>query len=135
MSWLLFLDDERDPVLSIDHDGYRRGVGLPPLRGIILPRPWMIARSVVEAEHHIRQRGAPGFIAFDHDLGEGKPTGYDFAKELVDRDLDGSLGLPRGFSYEVHSANPVGAANIRGLLDGYLAFRKREMGAARGPGH
>jgi hypothetical protein len=36
--------------------------------------------------------------------------------------LDGRYTLPDGFSYQVHSANPVGRANIIGLMDGLLRY-------------
>ena len=124
MSWLLFLDDERDPATSIDDNRYRRRVGLPDLLPLLVNRQWVIARSVEEALDHIHARGLPIFIAFDHDLGIGAPSGHDLARRIVDMDLDGTAQLPTGFGYEVHSANPVGAANIRGLLDGYLRWRK-----------
>lgn len=54
-----------------------------------------------------------GFISFDHDLGTGK-TGYDVAnwieKEVFQNDY------PR-LQWDVHSANPVGAARIKTVMD------------------
>ena len=61
----------------------------------------------------------PQHIAFDHDLGTEK-TGMDFAKWLVESLLDGDLQLPDGFTFSVHSDNPNGADNIRGLMAGIL---------------
>ena len=98
--WKLFLDDERTPR----NDG------------------WKIARTYEEAITLIAKRGMPQHIAFDHDLGAGK-TGMDFAKWLVEALLDGKLKIPDGFTFSVHSDNPNGADNIRGLLAGIL----REM--------
>ena len=40
-------------------------------------------------------------------------SGYDCAKWLVDYCLDNGITIP---NFGVHSANPVGAENIRGLL-------------------
>lgn len=103
-TWKLFLDDERDPV----GDG------------------WTVCRSVAEAVAVVRMFGLPSYISFDHDLGEGTaPEGYDnsgmgFARWMVDRVLDGAAELPEGFSFYVHSQNPVGAANIRNLLEKFL---------------
>ena len=51
------------------------------------------------------------------------PTGYDFAKWLVDMDMDNIYKFPENFSFHVHSANPVGKANIEGYLNNYLNFR------------
>ena len=34
--------------------------------------------------------------------------------------------FPENFSWRVHSANPIGAANIEGLMSGYLAHKERE---------
>lgn len=82
-----------------------------------------MVRSFEEAVQFVRENGVPKFISFDHDLGEGK-SGYDFAKWLVQGDLHGSLEIPKDFSYEVHSQNPVGAKNIDSLLSNYLRFKE-----------
>jgi hypothetical protein len=107
----LFLDDERFPA----DDG----------------NEWHIVRSVAEAQAFIAEHGCPTFITFDHDLGyQGRdllPTGFDLAKWLVDEDLNaGGRFFPDGFWYFVHSMNPIGAANINGLLFEYLMVH-REM--------
>ena len=40
---------------------------------------------------------------------------------MVERDLDKKgRWIPKNFTYDVHSANPVGKKNIVGLLDNYL---------------
>lgn len=119
MSYKLYIDDIRNPP-----DG-----------------SWVVARSVDAAITYIRTYGFPRFISFDHDLGlklrvrddnaiillaeeedTEAPSGFDFAKWLVNEDLE-NRWMARGFDYHVHSANPVGAANIRGLLDHYLRVR------------
>ena len=41
------------------------------------------------------------------------------AKWLVEEALDGRLDLC-GLRYQVHSRNPVGQINIRGVLDSYM---------------
>jgi hypothetical protein len=76
-----------------------------------------------EAQDVISDLGWPLWISFDHDLGDNVPTGYDLARWLVEQDLDGNQ-MPDQFEYRVHSANPVGAANIQGLLDGYLRHKR-----------
>ncbi len=86
---------------------------------------WAVVRSYDEATQYIEGLGKiPSFISFDHDLGDKVPSGYDFVKWLVDQHLDGKLLFPENFRYVVHSANPPGADNIKGLLDGFLKFIK-----------
>ena len=100
---MLFLDDVRDPP----------------------PGEWVTVRSFAAAVEYVERHGIPAFISFDHDLGENVPTGHDFAKWLVECHLDGKHRFPKTFSYAVHSANPPGAANITGLLDGFLRSEAR----------
>lgn len=105
--WSLYIDDERDPKTS---------------------RPFSVVRSVEEAKALIRKRGCPAYISFDHDLGsdngEPAPNGYDLAKWLIACVLDGEIVLPDDFSFNVHSANPVGKANIEGILSSFLSTRQ-----------
>lgn len=98
----LYLDDKRDPPTEI---------------------AWshIVVRSYDEAVQLVKDFGFPEEVSFDHDLGTEK-TGLDFAHFLIDLDLDTGT-MPDNFSYNVHSANPVGRANIVGLLGGYLRFR------------
>lgn len=49
-------------------------------------------------------------LSTDHDLGP-KKTGYDFCKWLVEEGWTGK--------FHCHTANPVGAANMRQLLTHY----------------
>lgn len=104
MTYFMYLDDERNPKTK---------------------RDWKVVRSVEEAQHWVSQYGCPKYISFDHDLGDQVPTGFDFAKWLVDQDMESDI-LPPDFKFNVHSANPVGRANIQGYLDNYLDFRNRE---------
>jgi hypothetical protein len=85
---------------------------------------WIVCRSAEDAKEYILAHGCPALISFDHDLGDQVETGYDLAKWLVEQDMDreGKL-IPGDFEYRVHSANPVGATNIRGYLDNYLPIR------------
>ena len=101
----LFLDDVRDPP----RDG----------------RDWHVARSVDEARRYCDILGhGPARISFDHDLGvEQGEDGHEFAKWLVEQDLDRPGFIPWNFEYSVHSSNPSGSANIDGLLKSYLNFR------------
>ena len=97
----LFLDDIRDPIIK---------------------NGWLICRSFDEAVATVLGNGFPEYISFDHDLGEGK-SGFDFAKWLVDYDLDTGM-MPEKFSFYVHSSNPVGKANIEGLLRPYIVSKQ-----------
>jgi len=101
MGYRLFIDDLREPVDA----------------------SWTIARSSAEAIAYFVNQGCPDEISFDHDLG-GDDTAMIVVKRLVDMDLDAAgQFIPSVFCFSVHSANPVGAANIRSLLDNYLRVR------------
>lgn len=75
MTYALFIDDER----------------FPPGDG----RPWRIARTEREVANILAEHGPPDFISFDHDLGDGEPTGYDIAHKIV----NGDNGLMPGSAY------------------------------------
>ncbi len=82
-----------------------------------------IVRSYDEFVNYIRTHGLPDFISFDNDLGldingEVAPDGYAAAKWLV---YESGLDLSK-LTFKVHSANPVAAEQIRGLLTNYIAF-------------
>ena len=112
MGYRLFLDDERTPSDVFEH------IDADP----VYLEEWVVVRTVDEAKAVVEERGFPSSVSFDHDLGEDVPTGKDLANWLVERDLD-TGDLPEGFEFRVHSRNPTGAANIRGLMEGYLASR------------
>ncbi len=100
----MFLDDIREPP----NDGGE----------------WVVVRSYDEAVSTVQECGFPLFISFDHDLGDQVPSGKDFANWLVEKDLD-TGAMPDEFGFNVHSANPSGAENIRVLLKRYLELRKK----------
>lgn len=100
--WNLFLDDFRSPI--------DRSVS------------WTVCRTAEEAQELVLSQGCPQLISFDHDLGEAM-TGYDFAKWLIEQNETGGITIPSDFKFKVHSANPVGAQNIRAILTHYLAGR------------
>ena len=82
-----------------------------------------IVRSYDEFVHYIQTHGLPEFISFDNDLGldthgEVAPDGYAAAKWLV---YESGLDLSK-LTFKVHSANPVAAEQIRGLLTNYINF-------------
>lgn len=102
----LFIDDERYPPRNDE-------------------REWVIARDMEDVMMCLRIHGMPGYISFDHDLGDNTPTGYEIAKFLVDLDMNGEddFKLPEEFDFYVHSQNPVGMKNIQLYLRNYLKFR------------
>ena len=104
----LFLDDKRKPKEVGFHE-----------------TDWILAESFYDAIEYVMSLGVPHTISFDHDLGDdshGK-TGFDFAKWLVEQDMNGDYLIPDEFWFTVHSANPVGAANIQSYLDNYLRVK------------
>ena len=117
----LFLDDLRNPI---EVPNYCCKLNLKPS---IYHEYWYVVRSYTDFTDWISQNGLPDLISFDHDLGDvnsmdGSPekTGYDCAKWLVNYCLDFDKSLP---VCVVHSANPVGADNIRSL---FLSFQKNQ---------
>ena len=104
----MFIDDERFPP-GLDDD------------------QWIIPRSSSEAIEMVKLFGLPGFISFDHDLG-GEDTSMYFINWLIGfimtKNSQGEhLDFPQ---YTVHSQNPVGAENIKGLIESFKAHLERE---------
>ena len=89
---------------------------------------YSLVRSYEEAVNYVREKGIPPFISFDHDLGLDEnnqlaKTGFDFAKWLVEMDIDNIFLFPENFSFYVHSSNSVGKENIHSYLTNYLKFK------------
>lgn len=105
---------------------------------------WKVVRNYDEFVAHIKMNGLEKYevISLDHDLGEGamveyytnvKPnyeldynripekTGMDCARYLVAEAMDKKIPLPTIY---VHSANPIGAANIMGYVNNYFRNHK-----------
>lgn len=101
---------------------------------------WIVVRNYEEFVSCIMYYGLGHFetISLDHDLGDGamteyytnvrnnyqldynniqEKTGYDAAKFLVAESMDKNIPLPLVY---VHSANPIGSANIMGYINNYL---------------
>lgn len=99
----LYIDDIRNPKF----DGFE------------------IVRTSAEAISYMEENGCPGFISFDHDLG-GDDTAMIVVHWMIETDLDEKgLFIPSSLEFHVHSANPVGARNINGLLGQYLKLRSQ----------
>ena len=80
-----------------------------------------IVRTYDQFVDYIIENGLPSYISFDNDLGlaengEVAPDGLAAAKWLV---YKSGLDL-RNLEFKVHSANPVAAEQIRGLLNNYI---------------
>lgn len=103
MTYKLYLDDERNP----------KGEG------------WTIVRDFDSFVQIILEKGLPESISFDHDLGEDSLSGYEASKWLIDYGLDNNIPV-EDIVIQVHSANPVGAANIRGIWKSYEKFKQTE---------
>jgi len=101
---------------------------------------WQVVRNYDEFIAHIRLNGLENYevISLDHDLGDSamkeyynnvhpnytldynnivEKTGYDCAKWLVAESMTKNVPLPQIY---VHSANPIGSANIMGYINNYL---------------
>jgi hypothetical protein len=95
---------------------------------------WTVVRSYDEFIKYMSENPVPDIISFDHDLADEhyhdpetwakvkehgidytiyrEKTGLDCVKWLVDNDI-------RLNRWQVHSMNPIGAENIRGLLSNH----------------
>lgn len=114
----IYLDDVRTPV---DSD-------------------WVVVRNYDAFVSNILYYGLENveLISLDHDLGDTamveyynnvkhnykleyqnitEKTGYDCCKFLVDYSMDNKIPLPLVY---VHSANPIGSANMMGYINNYL---------------
>ena len=125
---ILWLDDLRNPYIDLEGR-------VPKEKGVV---EWVL--NYEQFVQWIEKFGLPEVISFDHDLADEhytpeiywsdyklskeyqeaqnyqEKTGMDCAKWLVDYCMDNNLKLPK---FYIHSANPVGADNIRGLLNNY----------------
>ena len=102
---------------------------------------WQVVTNYNQFVSHIRLNGLENYevISLDHDLGEeamnefynnalpnfklnydnilNEKTGLDCAKWLVAESMIKKIPLPQIY---VHSANPIGSANIMGYINNYL---------------
>lgn len=102
--WRLFVDDERVPEnVGWASDGQT-----------------VIARSSKEAEEVVRRRGIPRALSLDHDLG-GADTAMVLSLTLIDGHFDSHWDLAVLREVQIHSANPVGAANLLSLWESFLS--------------
>lgn len=101
---------------------------------------WIVVRNYDDFVSTIKLYGLGRFdvISLDHDLGEGamieyytnvknnymldynnidERTGMDCCRYLVAESMNEKIPLPQIY---VHSANPIGAANMMGYINNYL---------------
>lgn len=101
---------------------------------------WIVVRNYDEFVSNINLHGLSNFelISLDHDLGEGamieyytnvknnyildynninERTGMDCCRFLVSESMNQKIPLPQIY---VHSANPIGSANMMGYINNYL---------------
>lgn len=102
------------PRLYIWLDDERR----PPPR---VPYEWLWISRVATVKELIWE-GLVCEISFDHDLGEGNETGYDLARWIERGAANGEIAP---IIWDVHSQNPVGAANIRKAMTSARRFWER----------
>lgn len=135
MSYKLYLDDERQPILSFKLMERRVGSRLAE---VYAEGEWVVVRHYAEFVNYIAEHGLPDLVSFDHDLAEPHygldlaskedwveyydsercnknyfKTGYHCAKWLLEYCESNLLPLP---TCMVHSMNPVGVQNIVQLL-------------------
>ena len=112
--WNMFIDDERNPAdatWAAWHNDYANGF----VDFVVVRNKMQVIQAIFDHD-----KVAPNFVSFDHDLGDGEPTGYDIARWIVDGDMDKIISIPSGFEFYVHSQNPVGKKNIEAYLNNYL---------------
>jgi hypothetical protein len=110
MTYKLFLDDIRDVKMVYKH---------------LTDEDFIIVRNFKDFKQVIIEKGLPELISFDNDLGLDEneniaEDGYAAAKWLV---YESGLDL-QNLKFNVHSANPVAAKQIQGLLDNYIRHLK-----------
>lgn len=104
----IFLDDIREPP----DDGHT----------------WILSRTTNEAYMIMRAAYVSGYaihLSLDHDLGEDEPTGYDLVK-MIERDVLVDQDM-YNITFNIHSANPVGRANMQRAIDQII--QKLKVGA------
>lgn len=100
--WRLWLDDQSaDPTTPLRHP----------------PEGFVSAVSSADAIRLTIERGVPAFISFDHDLGDGDDA-MVFLSWLIEHHYDDRIP-----DYDVHSANPIGRANIISKLESWRKSR------------
>ncbi len=85
---------------------------------------YVIVRSSQKAIDYIEEHGLPAFISFDHDLGRDD-TAMKLVNFIVDSLLDDKFSMDQDFDFKIHSANPIGAANIDAKMRNIIKFMRK----------
>jgi hypothetical protein len=116
-----------------------------------LETDWVICRNYEEFVQKVSDAGLENIelISLDHDLGQTaireyfkntsknyiidynnihEKTGYDCTKWIVNKSIDEEIDLP---TITVHSANPVGSANMMGYINNYLKNKRLPQNCIR----
>jgi len=116
-----------------------------------LETDWVICRNYEEFVQKVSDTGLENIelISLDHDLGQTaireyfkntsknyiidynnihEKTGYDCTKWIVNKSIDEEIDLP---TITVHSANPVGSANMMGYINNYLKNKRLPQNCIR----
>ena len=84
---------------------------------------WDIVRNYDEFVFWVRLHGIPDEVSFDHDLGEDtEKTGLNVAKWLGQYCIEKNTPFPK---WNVHSANPVGKANIEAYINNVIKHQNK----------
>lgn len=104
---------------------------------------WVIVRNYEDFVYWVRLNGVPDEVSFDHDLGEDvakakvesgmskrkareqkkeTKSGYDAAKWLGNYCIENKIPFPK---WNVHSANPVGKANIEAYIENVIKHQNK----------
>ena len=84
---------------------------------------WDIVRNYDEFVFWVRLHGIPDEVSFDHDLGEDtEKTGLNVAKWLGQYCIETNTPFPK---WNVHSANPVGKANIEAYINNVIKHQNK----------
>jgi hypothetical protein len=84
---------------------------------------WDIVRNYDEFVFWVRLHGIPDEVSFDHDLGEDtEKTGLNVAKWLGQYCIEKNTLFPK---WNVHSANPVGKANIEAYINNVIKHQNK----------
>jgi hypothetical protein len=117
-TWYLWLDDERDPRVVLAPDNGEECLGTRYAQYVengLLEVDWRWAKSVDHAIRMVEEYGLPNTMALDHDLGwdDKRPDERYDAVRFLRWLFENGYGLP---AWYVHSANPVGRANIESFM-------------------
>ncbi len=102
MTYNLFIDDERDPVITDERTS------------------WFIARNVDEVNEIISSMGWPNYISFPESLNGDENTGFEFARYMIAAHNEGQEVFTENFAYQFHGQDLVMANKIRYMIDNFL---------------